>query len=352
MAEKTRLVLLEGFLGSGKTTLMLEMGRRFAARGLRAGYITNDQGAYLVDTRFAMAEAATAEVTGSCFCCNFPALIDNIEKLNEGRNLDLIIAEAVGSCTDLRATVVLPLKERHADSIELVGYFVVVDGLRLLDEYAIRMNLLDPRSPKEILISHQIKEAEELLITKSDCLDEEDLAAGRELLSRINPRARIRACSAREGGGVEELLDQILAGPEPRFVTTVPLDYAVYARAEAEYGWYNGQWEEAEDADGWEGFLHSLAMELGVEIAHAKMLIESRERRLKISIVGERVERDLVDGDGHSGPIKVTLNVRARTSPERIVRAVEGLIEPRHASRYIHEALIPAPPSPTFRLYE
>ena len=351
MVEKTRLVLLEGFLGSGKTTLMLEIGRRLAARGKKAGYITNDQGAYLVDTAFALSEgSAVAEVTGSCFCCNFPALIDNIAKLKESHDPDIIIAEAVGSCTDLGATVVLPLQERHGDSIEVVGYYVAVDGGRLPDEYSIRMNLLDPRSPKETLIAHQIKEAVNLLITKSDSLDEEDLAAGRQLLSRINPRARIRACSARDGSGVEELLDEILAGRETRIEAMVPLDYAVYARAEAEYGWYNGQWEEANDADDWDGFLRSLAAKLDSEIAHAKLLVESEGRRLKVSLVGERIERDLAGGSGHSGPIKVTLNVRARCSPERIVPAVEALIGRRQVSRYRHEALIPAPPSPTFRV--
>jgi Ni2+-binding GTPase involved in maturation of urease and hydrogenase len=109
---RTKLVLLEGFLGSGKTMLMLALGRRFASLGLKTSYITNNLGVYLVDTLFARGQSsATAEVMGSCFCCNFPALADHIAGLQKAYEPDLVIAVAVGSCTELAATVVLPIQE-------------------------------------------------------------------------------------------------------------------------------------------------------------------------------------------------------------------------------------------------
>ncbi|MDA8427546.1 MAG: hypothetical protein M0Z80_15575 [Treponema sp.] len=348
---KAKLVLLEGFLGSGKTTLMLALGRSFASRGLKTGYITNDQGAYLVDTLFAQGQSsATAEVTGSCFCCNFPALADNIAGLQRAHEPDLIIAEAVGSCTDLAATVVLPIQEGRGGELELAAYYVVVDGSRLADEYSARMNLLDPRSPTETLLAHQIAEAETLVVTKLDCLDEEELAEGRNLLRRINPRARLFSCSARDGRGLEALLDDILGGRGVTVAGTPSLDYEVYAQAEAEYGWYNGQWEEAEVGSDWELFLRRLAEGIGAEIAHAKVLAESPERMLKVSLAGGRIERDEGRGRGGAGPTRVTLNVRARSSPDRIVAAVEELIRDRRPAGYRFEALVPSPPSPTYRM--
>jgi G3E family GTPase len=45
-----RLVLIGGFLGAGKTTLMAQAGRRLAAQGKTVGFITNDQADQLVDT--------------------------------------------------------------------------------------------------------------------------------------------------------------------------------------------------------------------------------------------------------------------------------------------------------------
>ncbi len=287
--------------------------------GLKTGYITNDQGAYLVDTLFARGQSSAT-------------------------------AEAVGSCTDLAATVVLPILEGRGGEVELAAYYVVVDGSRLADEYSARMNLLEPRSPTEILLAHQIAEAETLVVTKIDCLDEEELADGRDLLWRINPRARAFSCSSRDGRGLEALLDDILGGRGVSIQATLPLDYAVYAQAEAEYGWYNGQWEEAEAGGDWELFLRRLAEGIGAEVAHAKVLAESPERMLKVSLTGSRIERDEGRGTGKVGPTRITLNVRARSSPDRIVAAVEELIRNHRPAGYHVEALVPSPPSPTYRI--
>ncbi|MEI8376830.1 MAG: GTP-binding protein, partial [Planctomycetota bacterium] len=49
---KTRLILVGGFLGAGKTTMLWEASRRLVERGLRVGLITNDQAPELVDTAF------------------------------------------------------------------------------------------------------------------------------------------------------------------------------------------------------------------------------------------------------------------------------------------------------------
>ena len=76
----TRLILVGGFLGAGKTTLLWEAARRIAKSGKRIGLITNDQASELVDTAIlSRNEVKVAEVSGSCFCCNFNGLIDSIE---------------------------------------------------------------------------------------------------------------------------------------------------------------------------------------------------------------------------------------------------------------------------------
>ena len=48
--KKTRFVLLGGFLGAGKTTLVGQLAKRYSDAGKRVGIITNDQAADLVDT--------------------------------------------------------------------------------------------------------------------------------------------------------------------------------------------------------------------------------------------------------------------------------------------------------------
>src|SRR5579863_4854559 len=110
MSERPIIVPLGGFLGSGKTTLILAASRVLKERGLRAAAVLNDQGHSLVDTEFVGANGIAADqVTGGCFCCRFSELIDAAERLRE-YSPDVIFAEAVGSCTDISATTLQPLK--------------------------------------------------------------------------------------------------------------------------------------------------------------------------------------------------------------------------------------------------
>ena len=78
------IVLVGGFLGAGKTSLVLAASKVLLAQGVRCAVILNDQGDELVDTRHvAQRGIASREVTGGCFfaepatsnaACGFPAL--------------------------------------------------------------------------------------------------------------------------------------------------------------------------------------------------------------------------------------------------------------------------------------
>ena len=60
------------------------------------------------------------EVSGSCFCCNFNGFADAIQHISD-QGIDMIVAEPVGSCTDLSATILQPLKEHFADSLSVAA---------------------------------------------------------------------------------------------------------------------------------------------------------------------------------------------------------------------------------------
>ena len=74
--------------------------------------ITNDQGSDLVDTQFLKSlDVPTGEVAGGCFCCTYGRLESELARMYREVRPDLVFAEAVGSCTDLVATVARPLAE-------------------------------------------------------------------------------------------------------------------------------------------------------------------------------------------------------------------------------------------------
>src|SRR5579885_1367774 len=134
--KRLRFVMLGGFLGAGKTTAMARLARFYMNRGQRVGLVTNDQAQDLVDTNSLRSQGfPVQEVAGACFCCKFDELMGRVGRLEANERPDVILAEPVGSCTDLVATVVQPLKDLYGDRFEVAPYPVLFKpshGLRIL----------------------------------------------------------------------------------------------------------------------------------------------------------------------------------------------------------------------------
>src|ERR1700756_3615176 len=114
--KKSRYIMIGGFLGAGKTTAILKLAEYLSAQGLRVGLITNDQSVGLVDTTMLGAHGfAVEEITGGCFCCRFNSLVEAADRLSVDARPDIFIAEPVGSCTDLKASVSYPLRRMYSD---------------------------------------------------------------------------------------------------------------------------------------------------------------------------------------------------------------------------------------------
>src|SRR3954454_3176597 len=115
-----RFVMVGGFLGAGKTTTLARLARHYMGRGLSVGIVTNDQARDLVDTNSLRAQGFdVGEVAGACFCCRFTDLMSTIQALDADKAPDVILAEPVGSCTDLVATVIQPLKQLYQSQFSI-----------------------------------------------------------------------------------------------------------------------------------------------------------------------------------------------------------------------------------------
>ena len=225
-------IMVGGFLGAGKTTTVSRLARHYMAAGKRVGIVTNDQTTDLVDTQALRAQGFdVGEVAGSCFCCNFDALTSTVEKLGAGALPDIILAEPVGSCTDLVATVIRPLTEVYGVPLDIAPYGVLLKpshGLRIL-----RGEKSSGFSPKAAYIFRkQIEEADFIVINRVDELSAEDLSTLEELLEREFPGRVILRSSARTGEGFQALVEMLeQRGCFARRLMDV--DYDVYAEGEA-----------------------------------------------------------------------------------------------------------------------
>jgi hypothetical protein len=344
--ERPWFVLVGGFLGSGKTSLILSAARMLEQRGLRCAVILNDQGDELVDTRHAQTQGLLArEVTGGCFCCRFSGLMTVIEELRT-RRLDVIFAEPVGSCTDISATVFGPLREEF-DCYRVAPFTVLADPARaseLLGE--------DADSDMAFLFQKQLQEADLV------CMSKADLYPGAATI----PGVDARWLSAKTGQGVKEWLDEILLGSLEAGRTTLEIDYRRYARAEAALAWLNLSFNLEPAAPLSPAlvvgpFLDRLDEALtaaGIFIVHLKVFDTSPTGWLKAGICanGEdaKVEGNL-DASSASRH-EMLVNLRAKGEADHVRAIVEGQllqVEGRTANVRL-ECFSPAAPKPERRV--
>src|SRR3974390_962318 len=177
---KARYIMIGGFLGAGKTTAVAKLAQRLSGRGLRVGLITNDQGRNLVDTAMLRSQGfATEEIPGGCFCCRFNSLVEAAHKLTADTRPEVFIAEPVGSCTDLVATVTYPLRRLYGANFTVAPVSVLVDPIRALRVFGLEKG--GNFSEKVVYIyKKQLEEADLIVISKCDLLDTERLEALQE----------------------------------------------------------------------------------------------------------------------------------------------------------------------------
>ena len=163
-----RFIMLGGFLGAGKTTAMARLARHWMSQGRRVGIVTNDQAQDLVDTHSLREQGfPVEEVAGACFCCKFDDLLTKVGALESAQRPDVILAEPVGSCTDLVATVVQPLKDLYGARFSVAPFPVLFKpshGLKIL-----RNETGSGFSPKAAYIfKKQLEEADAILVNRID----------------------------------------------------------------------------------------------------------------------------------------------------------------------------------------
>jgi G3E family GTPase len=234
---KARYLMVGGFLGAGKTTAILQAARYFQAQKLQVGLITNDQSHGLADTALLGSHGfPTAEIGGGCFCCRFNSLVEASRQLDAEARPDIFLAEPVGSCTDLVATVSFPLRQMYGDAYAIAPLTVLVDPIRSQRILGLRSG--KTFSPKVLYIyQKQLEEADVIVINKQDLLDKAQLDELEQALRDAYPQARLLTMSARTGDGLSAWLTEVAEDLPAR--KAMEVDYDTYADGERLLGWVN-----------------------------------------------------------------------------------------------------------------
>ncbi len=362
MKNRTRILLTGGFLGAGKTTLIWHVAQRLMQQGKRVGLITNDQAPGLVDSQLLrQSHLSVAEVAGSCFCCNFDGFIDAIKNVRKEAQADFILAEPVGSCADLSATIMQPLKKYWGTELLVSPLTVLADPSRL--SAILRGELAELHEDAAYIYRKQLEEADVIVITKTDTLSPDVLTQLKQDTEQTFPKSKVMCVSAVQGDGIDEWFTEVTTRTEAG-TRLIDIDYDRYAHGEAVLGWLNGTVNLHGDPTAWDDVLKVLMAELKVcieeenlRVGHVKVIAENGQLYAVGNITGANNTFTFRAGAGESTDVKLIINARVECSPEHLDELVRQALLNVIQGRFTEEVLAwrflqPGRPNPTHRFSE
>lgn len=167
------LLVIAGFLGAGKTTMLMALARRLVDRGRRIAIIENEVGKVGVDDQYLASQGLKVrEIFGGCVCCSLgPSLLTTLSQIRKEINPDLVVLEPSG--------VAGPgMLRQSIEGYDGLGRIVVL-SIFDAERYAMLAHVARP------LIEGSISAADLVVINKVDLVKPERL---RELIAEVELR--------------------------------------------------------------------------------------------------------------------------------------------------------------------
>lgn len=203
------VLLLTGYLGSGKTTLVNRILKN--ERGIKFAVIVNDIGEVNIDEDL-IAEGgivgsnddSLVPLSNGCICCTLKMdLVQQLSGIAQSRKFDYIVIEASGICepAPIAQTIsaypqIYPQLARTAKA-KLDNIVTVVDALRMRDEFNKGNDLLKDNIGEddlESLVIQQVEFCNTILLNKASEVSKEDLEKVKDILRHLQPKADIIEC--------------------------------------------------------------------------------------------------------------------------------------------------------------
>lgn len=218
--KQTPVLLLTGYLGSGKTTLVNRILTN--SKGIKFAVIVNDIGEVNIDAALIEKDGVVGKkdeslvsLQNGCICCTLKMdLVEQIDSIVKMQKFDYIVIEASGICEPepiARTICSIPyMGEEYVrnGSARLDCVVTVVDALRMRDEFACAKDLLRGNIDEddlENLVIEQVEFCNIVLLNKASEISEDDRGKMKAIIRSLQPKAEIIEC---DYGDVE--LEKIL----------------------------------------------------------------------------------------------------------------------------------------------
>ena len=208
--KETPVLLLTGYLGSGKTTLVNKILAN--KKGIKFAVIVNDIGEVNIDADLIEAggvvdqkDDSLVALQNGCICCTLK--MDLVQQLNEivsQQKFDYIVIEASGICEPAPiAQTICAYPQMYPDLAKkgkavLDSIVTVVDARRMCDEFSAGSDLLKKdlqEDDLENLLIQQIEFCNIILLNKVDDVSKDELGLVKKIICSLQPKAEIIECN-------------------------------------------------------------------------------------------------------------------------------------------------------------
>jgi G3E family GTPase len=197
-----KIVLIAGYLGSGKTTLIIALSKKIAGEGMKVAILVNDVGVVPVDGAVMQEYGLTVkDIGGGCICCQVAGnLMKTLETLAASVRPDIVIIEPTGIAVPdaIRQTVLLSARKNPMEMGHTIVLFDTSRATKLLTYDTLKR-----------LVSLQIRDATIIGLSKSDLVSPEELDAATRAVREINQGAEVIRISTVSGEGMASLTGRI-----------------------------------------------------------------------------------------------------------------------------------------------
>jgi G3E family GTPase len=192
------VLCIAGFLGSGKTTILLEVARALAGEGCSLAVIENEIGEVGIDGGYVREQGIPVqELFGGCICCTLQVgLVETLLSVRDLYDPDWVIIEPTGLAAPAD---ILGLVVDHVPDLDIVRVLTIVDAPR----WPMLLEVVEP------LVTSQLQTADAVAVNKVDEVDGEALAAVLESVRSLAGDATILPVSAASGAGMQHLLKAV-----------------------------------------------------------------------------------------------------------------------------------------------
>ena len=183
------LLLVSGFLGSGKTTFIIQLVKALSKKGLHPAIIVNEVGEEGIDDLLMRRLGLNVwELLGGCICCTIAgSLPETLINLESKYSPDLVIIEPTGAADP--GNIIKALDYIKGGESLRKYHITLLDPLRM----GMLMEILTP------LTTSTIESSDLILVNKTDLASEEEIEYSLKIAHGINSEADIIQVSAKTG---------------------------------------------------------------------------------------------------------------------------------------------------------